>query len=61
MKVTSKGQVTIPIGIRDRLGIFPNSEVDFTEEAGQVGLRKKGDVGCARAAVLHTSRAKRLG
>jgi AbrB family looped-hinge helix DNA binding protein len=31
MKVTSKGQVTIPKHIRERLGIGPGSEVDFVE------------------------------
>ena len=29
MRVTSKGQVTIPIQIRERLGIEPGAEVDF--------------------------------
>jgi AbrB family looped-hinge helix DNA binding protein len=29
MRVTSKGQVTIPIDIRDKLGIQPNTEVRF--------------------------------
>ncbi|HVZ72051.1 MAG TPA: AbrB/MazE/SpoVT family DNA-binding domain-containing protein [Polyangia bacterium] len=29
MRVTSKGQVTIPIEIRQKLGILPNSEVAF--------------------------------
>ena len=29
MKVTVKGQVTIPIQIREKLGITPNCEVDF--------------------------------
>lgn len=29
MRVTEKGQVTIPKEIRDRLGIVPGSEVDF--------------------------------
>ncbi len=41
MKVTSKGQVTIPIEIRDRLRILPNSEVEFVDEGGRVVLRKK--------------------
>lgn len=41
MKVTSKGQVTIPMAIRDRLGILPNSEVEFVEKGGEVVLRKK--------------------
>jgi AbrB family looped-hinge helix DNA binding protein len=29
MRVTSKGQVTIPIEVRQKLGIFPDSEVEF--------------------------------
>ncbi|RWN23231.1 MAG: AbrB/MazE/SpoVT family DNA-binding domain-containing protein [Mesorhizobium sp.] len=29
MRVTTKGQVTIPKPIRDRLGIAPGSEVEF--------------------------------
>jgi AbrB family looped-hinge helix DNA binding protein len=29
MRVTTKGQVTIPEEIRDRLGIGPGSEVEF--------------------------------
>jgi AbrB family looped-hinge helix DNA binding protein len=29
MRVTSKGQVTIPIEIREKLGILPNTEVEF--------------------------------
>ena len=30
MKVTSKGQVTIPADIRERLGLLPYTEVEFT-------------------------------
>ena len=41
MRVTSKGQVTIPIEIRESLGIVPHSEVEFVEEGGQVVLRRK--------------------
>ena len=29
MRVTTKGQVTIPHEVREELGIRPNSEVDF--------------------------------
>jgi AbrB family looped-hinge helix DNA binding protein len=29
MRVTSKGQVTIPIEVREKLGILPNTEVEF--------------------------------
>jgi AbrB family looped-hinge helix DNA binding protein len=29
MRITSKGQVTIPIEIRERAGLLPNTDVDF--------------------------------
>jgi len=34
MRVTTKGQVTIPQSIRNKLGITPSTEVDFIEEEG---------------------------
>ena len=44
MKVTTKGQVTIPQAIREKLGITPSTEVDFVEEKGRVYLvKRKGD------------------
>jgi AbrB family looped-hinge helix DNA binding protein len=39
MRVTSKGQVTIPRSIRQKLGIFPQSEVEFIVEGNTVVLR----------------------
>jgi AbrB family looped-hinge helix DNA binding protein len=41
MRVTTKGQVTIPQHIREKLGITPATEVDFVEEKGRVYLVKK--------------------
>ena len=38
MKVTSKGQVTIPQDIREKMGITPSVEVDFIAEKGRVYL-----------------------
>ncbi len=58
MKVTSKGQVTIPIEIRDRLGILPNSEVEFAEEGGQVVLRKKATSGARGRRLVEAIRGK---
>lgn len=41
--VTSKGQVTIPKPVRERLGIEPGNSVDFRMEAdGRVVLTKVG-------------------
>ena len=41
MRVTTKGQVTIPQDIRDKMGITPVTEVDFIEEKGRVYLVKR--------------------
>ena len=35
MRVTTKGQVTIPRNIREVLGISPETEIDFIEEDGR--------------------------
>ncbi len=40
MQVTSKGQVTIPVEIRERLGILPNTEVEFDVVGDTVVMRK---------------------
>jgi len=40
MKITSKGQVTIPKEIRDEFGLLPGTEVEFVAERGQVRVRK---------------------
>jgi AbrB family looped-hinge helix DNA binding protein len=40
MKITSKGQVTIPADIRQRAGLLPNTEVEFAMERGKVVIRK---------------------
>lgn len=37
--MTSKGQVTIPKAIRDRLGLREGSVIDFEEVEGEVRLR----------------------
>ncbi len=43
MRITSKGQVTIPQAIRERSGLLPHTEVRFVEEGGRVILEKLGD------------------
>jgi AbrB family looped-hinge helix DNA binding protein len=56
MRITSKGQVTIPMEIRERLGLLPNTEVEFAidrdavriTKAARPGLRSRG-----RAIVEH--------
>lgn len=41
MRVTSKGQVTIPLDVRRRLGIEPGSEVDFRVDADGVRIVRR--------------------
>jgi antitoxin PrlF len=39
-KVTSKGQVTIPKKVRDRLGVHPGEDVGFEEKEGVIVITK---------------------
>ena len=41
MKVSSKGQVTIPQGIRERCGITSGTEINFTVRGDEVVITKK--------------------
>ena len=43
MRITSKGQVTIPQAIREQAGLLPNTEVEFVVEDGSVRLVKAAD------------------
>src|SRR5881275_553416 len=40
MKITSKGQVTIPQEIRNRLGLLPHTEVEFEIAGDHARIRK---------------------
>lgn len=40
MKISTKGQVTIPAAVRERLGLLPNTEVEIVVEGGRAVLRK---------------------
>jgi AbrB family looped-hinge helix DNA binding protein len=55
MRVTTKGQVTIPLHIREKLGITPATEVDFVEEEGRVFLVKRKE---KRAATRNFSKLR---
>lgn len=57
MRVTEKGQVTIPKRIRDKLGIKPGSEVEFVESAdGGVDLVVAGEASEKNLAALRFAR-----
>lgn len=40
MRITSKGQVTIPQAIREKLGLLANSEVEFDVDGDAVRIKK---------------------
>ena len=40
MQITSKGQVTIPQEIRNRLGLLPHTEVEFELSGDHARIRK---------------------
>jgi len=39
-KITSRGQVTIPKDVRERLGLRPGDEVELVEDQGGFRLQK---------------------
>ncbi|HEX6746680.1 MAG TPA: AbrB/MazE/SpoVT family DNA-binding domain-containing protein [Longimicrobium sp.] len=56
MKITSKGQVTIPQHIREQLGLLPHTEVEWELRDGIAILQKarKGGERRGRALIEHT-------
>lgn len=40
MRITSKGQVTIPLEVRQATGLLPNCEVEFEVKGNKVLIRK---------------------
>ena len=40
MRITSKGQVTIPAEIREKAGLLPNTEVEFELDGKGVRIRR---------------------
>jgi len=40
MRITSKGQVTIPVDIRERAGLRPHTEVEFDYDGKTVRIRR---------------------
>ena len=43
MRITSKGQVTIPVSIREQLGLHEGAEVEFVVEGNNVRIVRSKD------------------
>jgi AbrB family looped-hinge helix DNA binding protein len=62
MRLTSKGQVTIPLELREQLGLLPNTEVEFALDGDGVRItkakasRRRGDAVIARLRGRATTR-----
>jgi AbrB family looped-hinge helix DNA binding protein len=57
-RVTAKGQITIPIEIRELLGIHPGSVVDFEVTDDAVLVRKRRDGGGRGAGLVARLRGR---
>ncbi len=53
MKITTKGQVTIPKEVRERLGLLPHTEVDFEIRNDEVVLTKSARGRRGKKVVAH--------
>lgn len=40
MRISTKGQVTVPLAIRERLGLLPGTEVEFEVDGDRAYLRR---------------------
>jgi AbrB family looped-hinge helix DNA binding protein len=59
MKITSKGQVTIPQHIRERLGLLPNTDVEWDVRDGVAVLEKaSGEKGRRGRALIEHMRGR---
>ena len=60
-KITSKGQITIPIEIRRKLGVKEGDKVLFLEDAGRVYLLNSSMEALREAQAAFSGEAQRVG
>lgn len=58
MRITSKGQVTIPQAIREKLGLLPDTEVEFSIDKDGARLTKAKRPGPRSAVRQHIERMR---
>ena len=58
MKITTKGQVTIPLDIREQLGLLPHSEVDFVVKGKKAYIHKTSKRNMRGQAIIQRLRGK---
>ncbi len=60
-KVTSKGQITIPIDIRRRLGVKEGDKILFIEEQGRIVMMNSSMEALRKAQAAFAGEAEQLG
>ena len=59
MKITTKGQVTIPQDVREEFGLLPNTDVEFVRDGkGGVRLQKSAKAGTRGTDLVAALRGK---
>lgn len=61
VRITSKGQVTIPEEIRNRLGLLPHTEVTLEVEGDAVRIRRTNDHRPGGKMLIHHLRGRATG
>jgi antitoxin PrlF len=41
-KLTSQGQISVPLAVRKRLGLSPGGSIEWIEEEGKIVVRRAG-------------------
>ena len=60
-KITMRGQITIPVEIRKKLGVKDGDKVIFIEENGRIIIENSAMVALKNAQIAFTGEAERLG
>ena len=58
MKITSKGQVTIPQEIREKMGLLPDTEVEFVVRGNAVQIVKSKEAPSRGASIVRAMRGR---
>jgi AbrB family looped-hinge helix DNA binding protein len=60
-KITSRGQITIPIDIRKKLGVKEGDKVVFIEDGGRIVVANAAKIAFANMRAAFAGEAERLG
>ena len=60
MRITEKGQVTIPIDLRKRYGLGRNTEIEFVADSDGIRITKRGGASASPFRALRGVARKRL-